>query len=125
MLRILTVALFTALALTSAMPAFAQTLDCDDFETQAEAQAELEADPSDPNNLDFDDDGIACEELSGGEETVPPGGDGDEVPVPDSVETGAGGTAQTGVSGRAIVAGALLLALVFGAATSRLVRKIR
>ena len=111
MLRILTVALFTALTFTSAMPALAQTLDCDDFETQAEAQAELEADPSDPNNLDFDGDGVACEELSGGEETVPPANDGSEIPVPDQVATGAGGTAQTGMSGRAIVAGALLLAL--------------
>lgn len=37
-------------------------LDCADFATQPEAQAEFDADPSDPNGLDADDDGIACEE---------------------------------------------------------------
>jgi hypothetical protein len=35
--------------------------DCGDFRSQAEAQAELERDPSDPNNLDGDHDGEACE----------------------------------------------------------------
>jgi Excalibur calcium-binding domain len=40
-------------------------LDCADFTTQEEAQAEYDADPTDPNGLDADDDGIACEELSG------------------------------------------------------------
>jgi hypothetical protein len=39
-------------------------LDCADFDTQQEAQAELNRDPSDPHGLDADDDGIACEELS-------------------------------------------------------------
>ena len=37
-------------------------LDCADFASQAEAQAVLDADPSDPNGLDADNDGIACEE---------------------------------------------------------------
>jgi hypothetical protein len=40
-------------------------LDCADFATQEEAQAVLERDPSDPNRLDADNDGIACEELAG------------------------------------------------------------
>jgi hypothetical protein len=35
-------------------------LDCEDFSTQEEAQAVLDADPSDPNNLDPNKDGIAC-----------------------------------------------------------------
>jgi hypothetical protein len=51
-----------------AIPAAAQDdLNCDleDFDSQAAAQAELERDPSDPNRLDADDDGIACEELPG------------------------------------------------------------
>ena len=44
-------------------PALAQQdLDCDDFATAAEAQAELQRDPTDPNNLDADNDGVACEE---------------------------------------------------------------
>ncbi|MBA2896780.1 excalibur calcium-binding domain-containing protein [Nonomuraea soli] len=35
--------------------------DCRDFGTQQEAQRVLEIDPSDPFDLDRDDDGIACE----------------------------------------------------------------
>ena len=34
--------------------------NCGDFASQAEAQASLREDPSDPNNLDDDGDGIAC-----------------------------------------------------------------
>ena len=51
-------------------PSFAQEdqYDCASFGSQASAQAELERDPSDPSNLDADDDGIACEELAGGSE---------------------------------------------------------
>ncbi len=41
-------------------------LDCSDFDTQQEAQAELRRDPSDPHGLDADNDGIACEELPSG-----------------------------------------------------------
>ena len=41
-------------------------LDCSDFDTQEEAQDELERDPSDPHGLDADNDGIACEHLPGG-----------------------------------------------------------
>ena len=44
----------------------AADLNCGDFATQAEAQAVFDANPSDPNNLDRDDDGIACETLPGG-----------------------------------------------------------
>jgi hypothetical protein len=38
-------------------------LDCSDFATQEEAQRVLEQDPSDPNYLDGDNDGVACEDL--------------------------------------------------------------
>jgi hypothetical protein len=41
-------------------------LDCADFAAQAAAQRELERDPTDPHNLDADDDGVACEELANG-----------------------------------------------------------
>lgn len=40
-------------------------LDCSDFATQQEAQAVLNADLSDPNGLDSEGDGIACESLGG------------------------------------------------------------
>jgi excalibur calcium-binding domain-containing protein len=35
--------------------------NCGDFASQAQAQAVLRADPRDPNGLDGDNDGIACE----------------------------------------------------------------
>lgn len=35
--------------------------NCPDFASQADAQAVLRADPTDPNKLDADKDGIACE----------------------------------------------------------------
>ncbi|HEX4344884.1 MAG TPA: thermonuclease family protein [Solirubrobacteraceae bacterium] len=38
-------------------------LDCSDFATQAAAQSHLDADPSDPDHLDGDHDGVACESL--------------------------------------------------------------
>ena len=37
--------------------------NCSDFETQEEAQEVLDADPSDPHQLDRDEDGVACESL--------------------------------------------------------------
>lgn len=37
------------------------TLNCPDFRSQADAQANLRANPSDPNRLDDDNDGVACE----------------------------------------------------------------
>ena len=58
-------------------PAFAQTdqYDCQSFGSQESAQAELERDLSDPNNLDPDADGIACEEYDYG------GGGGSPAPT--------------------------------------------
>jgi hypothetical protein len=59
-------------------PAQAQTdqYDCASFGSQGSAQVELERDPSDPNNLDSDDDGLACEDydygISGGSPTTSP-----------------------------------------------------
>ncbi len=43
--------------------ALAQDLTCSDFDSQEAAQAELQNDPTDPNNLDDDNNGIACETL--------------------------------------------------------------
>jgi hypothetical protein len=54
--------------------AAAQDLNCSSFATQEEAQAVLSSNPSDPNNLDGDNDGSACEDLpSGGNVTTDPG----------------------------------------------------
>jgi hypothetical protein len=46
-------------------------LDCSDFESQEEAQAVLEEDSSDPNGLDEDSDGEACEDLESSLEPTP------------------------------------------------------
>jgi hypothetical protein len=50
-----------------AAPAATADRDCADFPTQAEAQAVLVAGPSDPERLDADSDGIACEQQFGTE----------------------------------------------------------
>jgi len=67
-MRRFTLAFVSALVLLFgvAASAGAQGLNCDDFATQAEAQANLDANPSDPNGLDRDGDGIACESGVGG-----------------------------------------------------------
>jgi hypothetical protein len=51
-----------ALAIAGTASGSASDYDCADFATQQEAQAVLNADPSDPNRLDGDNDGIACED---------------------------------------------------------------
>lgn len=51
-----------------------EDLDCADFASQAEAQAVLGEDASDPNGLDADGDGAACESLSSGDDVSPPPG---------------------------------------------------
>jgi hypothetical protein len=53
-------------------PAPSGDLDCADFATQEEAQAVLDGDPSDPNGLDGEGDGVACESLPSGDDTSPP-----------------------------------------------------
>lgn len=47
-------------------PASGPDLDCSDFSTHEQAQAVLDADKSDPNGLDADGDGKACEDSVGG-----------------------------------------------------------
>lgn len=50
---------------------FCGSFDCADFGGQEEAQAILDADPSDPIGLDPDADGVACEELAAAPEPAP------------------------------------------------------
>ena len=74
---LLLAALCMAAVLVFAPAAMAQDeFDCEDFDTQEEAQAEFNEDESDPSGLDEDDgadDGIACETLpSGGDSTATP-----------------------------------------------------
>jgi hypothetical protein len=55
-----------ALGLGLSGTAHAADLDCKDFSSQEQAQAVLRADPSDPNGLDRDGNGWACESLPTG-----------------------------------------------------------
>lgn len=70
-------------------------LNCSDFATQAEAQAEFNRDTSDPNGLDgSDNDGLACESLPGGS-----GDDaGDEGTAPAMASTGTGTGTGSGMA---------------------------
>lgn len=47
----------------AALPVQADTKNCPDFTYQEDAQAVLDADPTDPNRLDADNDRVACEDL--------------------------------------------------------------
>jgi hypothetical protein len=50
-----------------------EDLDCADFDSPAEAQEAYEDDPSDPNGLDANADGEACEDSFGGASASPEG----------------------------------------------------
>lgn len=70
--------------------------NCEDFNSQAEAQAELRSDPSDPGVLDRDNDGVACETFgyddpATDETPVSPSDGGDQYDDP--IDTSNPGTA--------------------------------
>lgn len=98
----------TASALFTGTASAQADRDCPDFATQAEAQAAYDAVPGDPERLDRDGDGIACESDEGGEQvgTAPVGG----------VATGDGSTDDPGALPYAI--GGLVLAAAGGAAVA-------
>ncbi len=66
LLVILVVILFALTLLLGPVADAQADLDCSDFDTQEEAQDELERDPSDPHGLDADNDGQACEDFDYG-----------------------------------------------------------
>ena len=59
--RGLTAAILVIGGLVSIATAAHADLNCNNFASQADAQAHLRANPSDPDHLDADGDGIACE----------------------------------------------------------------
>lgn len=65
LVRCISVLMFLGTGLVPAAQAAQNYYDCDDFATRDEAQAVLDADPSDRDNLDADGDGIACEPYAG------------------------------------------------------------
>ena len=75
----------SVLAATPAVAASSADLDCPDFTSQEQAQGVYNSNPSDPNRLDADNDGIACDAAGGSSVSSSAPQDG--------VETGAGGTA--------------------------------
>jgi len=77
-------------------------LNCEDFATQAEAQATLEADRTDPNNLDGDGDGKACDEGVGGLPTTSSDSSGSTAASSDSSGSTAA-LASTGFEAWALV----------------------
>jgi hypothetical protein len=76
-------------------------LNCDDFDSQVAAQANLDSDPDDPNNLDADDDGEACEDFPYGQVID----DGDDEDLPET-----GGPPLTLFAGLSLLAALALLA---------------
>jgi hypothetical protein len=146
MKRIASIVTALLMLMAVAIPATAQqrgpsgadgSYNCADFDTQPEAQAFFEAEggpDQDPNNLDADNDGVACEALPGGpaegetesgadpvdgedpeagepEAEDPDADDPEEPAAPTAVDAGSGGLA-TGVPGLVValmLAGALLL----------------
>ena len=85
----LSVLLSLLLVCVAAPSVFAKSgLNCSDFATQEEAQAHLEADPNDPDGLDRDKDGIACENLpSGGSGTPATPSNNDESVTEDTTKS--------------------------------------
>ena len=75
----------SVLAVTPAVAASSADLDCSDFTSQEQAQGVYASNPSDPNRLDADNDGIACDAAGGSSVSSSAPQDG--------VATGAGGTA--------------------------------
>ena len=79
-------------------PAYAQTdqYDCASFGSQESAQTELDRDPSDPSNLDPDDDGTACEDYDYGVGTTDAAGDQYDSAAQDQYGSAAGDQYGTG-----------------------------
>jgi hypothetical protein len=81
-----------ALCFPMAGVAAAQDRDCNQFATQAQAQAVYKSNPADLYNLDADNDGLACEWLPN--ERYEDGSAPATTTPTRGVETGAGGTAD-------------------------------
>jgi hypothetical protein len=90
-------------------------LDCANFASQQEAQANLDANPGDPNGLDADHDGQACEEFQYGGGAG--GGGVGQVATPPvgGVAAGDGSTEDSGPGALPFVLGGLGLVAAGGA----------
>lgn len=86
---VLSTAALTAILAGPALANHGVDYNCDYFQYQEDAQRHMDAHSGDPDGLDRDDDGVACETLPrrGGSGTVPTGG----------VDAGRGGAASRNV----------------------------
>jgi hypothetical protein len=84
--------LTAAVSLPLAGTASAADLDCADFPNQAAAQVVLDADPADPNRLDANDNGQACESYGYSSVATAPG----QVTVRPAGAVAAGDGSSTG-----------------------------
>jgi hypothetical protein len=100
-------------------PATKKDLDCKDFPNQAAAQAVYDADHSDPNRLDRDKDGKACESLTDGLTAAAQ----QQIPVKPSGGVDAGGSDQPLVP--PLTALAVIGVFGTGAAAVAALRRIR
>jgi hypothetical protein len=109
-----TAATTATMALVLAGPAAAQTADrdCPDFATQAEAQAAFNAVPGDPERLDRDGDGIACEDGEGGGTTQAEGGNNAAEATGELPFTGPRENAIIAATGTALLGAGVVLVYV-------------
>ena len=129
-MRIRTFAAATTVALVAALPlagtAFAADRDCKDFASQAQAQAALQ--PGDPERLDRDGDGLACETYryapTASSSTGSPGPTDDQVGVKPAGGVEAGGGPESALStGLTLALGAAAAGGVGAVAVRRLARR--
>lgn len=112
----------------SAPPAGAASADrdCPDFPSQAAAQAVLDADPDDPERLDGDNDGIACETNAGQPSGAGSTSENGATPTPrGGVGTGVGGMAGPGGLPFVQAGGAALGMLLLGSGAAFALRRRR
>ena len=64
-MRLIASGVAALILVAAALPSAVVAVNCDQFITQAGAQAYLRAHPDDPDGLDDDDNGIACEDRPG------------------------------------------------------------
>src|SRR5215208_5149152 len=90
--------MFVCIAVSAHKAEAQDIFNCSSFATQEEAQAEFNSDPSDPHNLDADNDGIACEELPSGGNFTPDPGPGSCLGARELMNVSAGGPGSFGES---------------------------
>jgi hypothetical protein len=110
------------IATGSSVSAQEELLDCEDFASQAEAQAYYRENPDDPTGNDADEDGIACELFEYDDDatdydpvTAAVGGDTTTTTTTTTVAAAGVGSAVAESAGRS---GALILVGLLGAAAA-------